>query len=179
MLEGLTADRLTPLSIWKSLDGDTRKLAAESMYRSHETRAEADFAICQAIRFRDSAVRKLPTARRVGYLLRTVPINEHLAGSLLLALHLQSRTEVLTRFLDELEIPHEDGMIDQEHELERPEDAKLDAAVEALLADHEPDHVRLYLASLVSMDRHTWERCIDHLKLDDAAPGADAAESAE
>lgn len=155
-LRELLADRLTPSRVWSHLDPETRKSAAEAIYADGATRREADLAVAAAMRFREPALRRQSVAQRVGYLLRAVHPDDELAGSLLLALHLTHRRPILCRFLSELSIPHEDGLIDPEHQTEPPTTTSLTAAVAALDGNFDRAHVDLYLTCLVSMDPDTW-----------------------
>jgi hypothetical protein len=152
----LLTDRLTPARVWSHLDPDTRELAAQAIYADGATRREADLAVAAAMRFREPALRRLSIAQRVAYLLRAVHPNDELAGSLLLALHLTHRRPILCCFLSELSIPHEDGLIDPDHQLEPPTAPSLTAAIASLDDEFDRPHVDLYLACLVSMDPGTW-----------------------
>lgn len=167
-MQGLDRTQLRPLDVWKSLDDATRELAAQSMYAGSSSRAEADLAICQALRFRESAVRKLPVQRRVAYLLRQVPIDDGFASSLLISLHVQHRAEILAGLLDALEIPHENGLIDDEHELTAPEPEALERACNQLYERFPHPYVRTYLASLLAMDPEIWAGVASHLDPPDA-----------
>jgi hypothetical protein len=158
-LERLPLEELEPAALWAELDDGTRRLAAESLYGgardSGAGRAEADRAIAAAIRFRPVAVRRLPVERRVGYLLRVVRPDDALATSLLLALHLERRVPLLEAFLDRLEIPQQDGAIDDGYDLQPPPGDRLAAAVDGL-EDFPRGEVEIYLASLVALDPDTW-----------------------
>ena len=149
-----------PSQLWASLDPEIRLAAARSLY-AHDwgrspTRREADFAIMQGMRFRESAVRQLPVDRRAQYLARSIRPTDSLAGSLLLALHLEQRRPMLGAFLDALSIPHTDGLIDENHELKPPPAAALKKAAKALSSQFPDDQVELYLATLYVLDRETW-----------------------
>lgn len=151
---------MSPSQLWASLDPDVRLLAARSLY-SHDwgespTRREADFAIMHGMRFRETAVRQLPVDRRAQYLARSIRPTDSLAGSLLLALHLEHRRAMLSVFLDALTIPHTDGLIDEDHELKPPTAAALKKAAKALAGQFPKDEVDLYLATLYVLDRETW-----------------------
>lgn len=152
--------RCTPAQLWSALDPELRVLAARALY-AHDwgempTRQEADATIMQAMRFRESAVRQLPVERRVQYLARSVRPGDSLAGSLLLALHLESRREMLGAFLDALGIRHENGLIAADHDPKPPGRAALTKAVAALDGRFPTDEVETYLASLYVLDRETW-----------------------
>jgi hypothetical protein len=153
-------DVASPAALWGSLDPSIREQAARSVY-SGETvpptgRAEADAAIAAAIRFRPNAVRRLPVERRIGYLLKAVRVDDGLASTLLLALHLDRRVELLETFLARLGIPNEGGLIDDAYELTPPEPAALAPAVAELRERFAADEVELYLASLRAIDPETW-----------------------
>jgi hypothetical protein len=160
ILKGISLDELTPTALWRQLDSETRRIAANSLYRGEwddpAGRREADNAIAEAIRFRGAAVRKLPVERRVDYLLRAVRPDDSLARSLLLALHLDQRRGLLETFLDQLEIPQEGGMIDPDFDLQPPEAERLSQAVQKLREGHPADEIDVYLASLLAMEPETW-----------------------
>src|SRR5262245_9141096 len=151
---------MSPAQLWTSLDPEIRLAAARSLY-AHDwgqspTRREADFAIMHGMRFRESAVRQLPVERRAQYLARSVRPNDSLAGSLLLALHLEQRREMLAAFLDALAIPHTEGLIDENHDLKPPTDAALAKAAKALHGRFPGGEVDLYLSTLYVLDPDTW-----------------------
>lgn len=156
----LSPEGLTPAKLWECLDADTKTQAVRSLYKGEWDdpggRVEADAAIAAAIRFRDSAVRKLPLEKRVGYLLRAVRPDDSLANSLLLALHLDGRKAMLSAFLDELGIPQVEGMIDEDFDLDPPDPDRLRAAVRVLQEGFPADEVEVYLWSLLAIDPDTW-----------------------
>lgn len=149
-----------PSQLWASLEPEVRLAAARSLY-SHDwgeapTRREADFAIMQGMRFRESAVRQLPIDRRARYVARSIRPTDSLAGSMLLALHLEQRRAMLSAFLDALKIPHADGLIAEDHEMKPPSTATLQEAAKTLFERFPVDEVELYLATLYVLDRATW-----------------------
>lgn len=156
LLQRVATERLTPARLWKELDTETREAAARSLYAEPAGRREADAAVAAAIRFRDSAVRQLPLTRRVDYLLKRVAIDDPIASSLLMALHLGERSELLAAFLDHLEIPHDGGLIDERHELDPPAPDRLKGAVDAIRSRFPGDQVDVYVASLLALDDDTW-----------------------
>jgi hypothetical protein len=108
------------------------------------------------MRFRESAVRQLPVEKRAQYLARSIRPTDSLVGSMLLALHLEERRGMLATFLDALKIPHEDGLIAEDHEPSPPTEAALKKAAKALHDEYPADEVDLYLATLYVLDRQTW-----------------------
>ncbi len=160
-LDSLPLDSLTPSRLWAVLDRGTRTAAARALYarasRAGDAgRADADLAIARALRFRESAVRRLPVEQRVQYLSRAARPDDTLAASLLIALHLAARSRMLAAFLDALGIPHDDGLIREDHRLEPPATAVLEAAVDRLFETFPAEEVGLYLASLLAVDPDTW-----------------------
>jgi len=151
---------LSPSRLFAHLDPVVRLLAARSLY-AHDwgdrpTRREADLAIAQALRSREIAVRKLPVDKRAEYLSRAVRPGDGLATSLLMALHLEERRELLAAFLDELQIPHTDGIIREDHDLAAPPASRLAGAAARLFEEYPQDEVETYLATLLAMDRDVW-----------------------
>jgi hypothetical protein len=149
-----------PSQLWASLEPETRVAAARSLY-AHDwgqapTRREADATIMHGMRFRESAVRQLPVEKRAQYLARSIRPTDSLAGSLLLALHLEQRRDMLAAFLDALGIPHESGLIKEDHDLKPPPRAALENAAKALAGRFPAADVELYLATLYVLDRDTW-----------------------
>ena len=149
-----------PSQLWASLEPEVRLAAARSLY-VHDwgeapTRREADFAIMQGMRFRESAVRQLPVDRRAQYVARSIHPTDSLVGSMLLALHLEQRRAMLSAFLDALNIPHTDGLIDEDHDMTPPSGATLQKAAKTLFERFPVDEVELYLATLYVLDRATW-----------------------
>ncbi|MCA9726613.1 MAG: hypothetical protein R3E12_04830 [Candidatus Eisenbacteria bacterium] len=152
---------LTPIRLWLKLDPETRMEAATALYRhdweDDPVKLEADLAIAAALRFRPVAVKKMPEAERIKTLARVVRPEQSLISSLLLALHLEGRTDMMATFLDSLEIPHEGGLIDAEFECEPPSDEKIKPAIEALFAKYPGPQVELYLVTIYMMDQQTWQ----------------------
>ena len=149
-----------PAQLWASLEPEVRLAAARALY-SHDwgeapTRREADFAIIQGMRFRESAVRQLSVDKRASYVARSIRPTESLAGSMLLALHLEQRRAMLSAFLEALKIPHDNGLIAEDHDMKPPSAATLEKAAKALRDRFPADEVELYLATLYVLDRVTW-----------------------
>jgi hypothetical protein len=165
--EKVDPTQLVPSELWAAMNSEAKRLAALALYtRGGEaggSRREADAAVAAALRFRETAVRKLPLERRVDYLLRINRPDDALVCSLLLALHLEHRVPLLESFLDGLEIPQQNGLIDEEWDLAPPERAKLEVAVRQMRDRFPGDEVELYLFSLLAMDPETWSELTDLL----------------
>jgi len=160
LLENLPLEDITPSRLWPELDAESRTLAARTVLDpasgDPSARAEAHAAIVSALRFRPAAVQRLPSSKRVEYLLRAVRPDDSLATSLLLALHLSHRTDMLSTFLEALEIPQKDGLIEPDYELVPIEPDRLGPAVSRIREGFPEDHVAVYLASLIALDSDVW-----------------------
>ncbi len=157
LLDDISLDNITPARLWSELDPPTRVLAAEALFEGDPAlRGLAHQAIAAALRFRVAGVRKLSVGKRIDYLARVVRPEHELACSLLMALHLGRRQALLRSFLDHLEIPNEDGLIDADHELGPVDAEALAPAVAGLRERFEGAQVDLYLASLLALDPDVW-----------------------
>jgi len=90
------------------------------------------------------------------------PRLEMMAANLLRDWLMKSQTPMLADFLDALEIPHKDGAVD-----ELPaavEEAKLQAAVEKLLAKYPAEEVAVYLNAFYTMNDVRWPNLESTLK---------------
>ncbi len=158
--ETFEPDGLTAARVWSSLPPDARLEAARELYapqgRDPASRRLADAAVAAALRSREIAVRRWPVERRIAQVSRMHALDESLAAALLLALHLGKRRPMLAAFLDSLGIEHDDGKIRDAARVAPPPPAALAAACERLLDAHPPDHVEVYLASLLALDPGTW-----------------------
>lgn len=160
LLGTLPNEELTPSRFWLHLPQETRLAAAKALY-AHDwgespTKREADYTIMRRMNFREQAVRQLPVGRRAHYLATAARPDDSLAQSLLLAHHLENRRSILTAFLDALAIPHNDGLISEEHHLAPPSEEALAGAAEALLSKFPEDDVELYLLTLLILDQNSW-----------------------
>jgi hypothetical protein len=82
------------------------------------------------------------------------------AARLLVAYHLAHQRPMMGRFLDELGIAHEDGLIADENMSPPPPD-RLVAAARALASAFPADDVSLYLSTLLWQDPETWGSLAD------------------
>jgi hypothetical protein len=165
-LQKIDMDRLTPSRLWSAMDPEDRLEAARNLYagENKEAKMEANMAIAVNLKFRPAAVQRLPVEKRTGYVARGVRPDDSLATSLLLALHMGDRRDILVAFLDVLEIPNDDGMIDDDYDLSPPDEEKTAAAVAALEEKFPVDRTGLYLAALLAVDPETWGTVRKHLE---------------
>jgi hypothetical protein len=70
--------------------------------------------------------------------------------------HLSERTDMLSQFLDELGIEHEDGLIEDDPGAEGPDREALETAVASLRESFDEADVELYLKTLTASDATAW-----------------------
>ena len=180
LLHDLPLADLTPGRLWPRLDPRTRALAARALFDGdRSTRDQANHAIALALRFRDAGVRKLSVDRRVDYLARVVRPDEALASSLLMALHLVCRQALLVSFLDELQIPNQDGLISEDYELGPVGADVLEPAVVRLREHHDSAEVEVYLASLLALDPDIWGGLGQFLQTDGVSAPSDGGNAGD
>lgn len=150
-------EQFRPSKLWKLMSPARRLKAAQAFWEdehSAEQHAEAVVLMAQHLKFRPKSAAALPPDKKSRYLAGLAGVSEVLAGRLLVAYHLAEQRPMMGRFLDALEIAHDDGLI-TEDELKPPSAESLENAVRAL-AEFPGEDVVLYFASLVSQDPDTW-----------------------
>jgi hypothetical protein len=153
----------TARQVWKSMSKPDRALAANALLADPRLDRAARFeALAPWIatqRIRPSFLESLPKTRRAE-LIASSALPEQTAAQALLSLHLVDRREMLKRFMDHMEIPHQDGLVNDEHEL-KVDLAKLPGAVAKLRSEFDPEAVVLYFRTLVASDPETWKPLIE------------------
>ena len=148
--------------LWPRLDQDTRVLAATSLYR-HDfedegaLQAKADARAAAVMKFRLSAVRKVPVERRARSLALTRQLDPELVASMLTALHFETRSEMMVAFLDTLGIEHKNGLISPEHGVLVTDADRLSGAIDGLFSKYPREQVELYLVVLYLGDPESWK----------------------
>lgn len=129
-----------------------KALDEERFAAIYESLAENDFGpldgeVAKDLKFRPHAIKKLPMqqrARRARSILIRVG-NAELCYELFGSYLMKHKKELVTTFLDETGVPHDDGMIENVADA-NPDGSKVAAAVEKLDAEFEPSDVTLYLS---------------------------------
>lgn len=149
---------MRPARLWRSLPLDTRMAAASAFWTDEQAaleQAEAIALIARQIKFRPKSVVTLPVDRKAKHLAGMAQVSDLLAARLLVAYHLQHQRPMMARFLDELGIPHEDGLITEESP-KAPEPETLDKGAKALAAEFPKTDVACYFWTLLWQDPDTW-----------------------
>jgi hypothetical protein len=152
----------TPSRLWKQMTTEQRLRAARAFWRdeaSADDQIQAVLLIAQRKKFRPKSVVALDEERKARHLASLAPVPDAIAARALVAYHLAGQRPMMSAFLDELGIPHEDGLI-QDHD-GAPDRAKVAVAAAGLAERFPRDDVSLYLNTLLSQDPETWAGLTD------------------
>ena len=144
--------------LWRTLSRDDR-LEAARVFWNHPPEAAAVVAaqeIVKLLRVRPQAFHKVPLDQRARAVAGLAAPPELLAESLLLALHVETRRDLLGAFLDALGIAHEEGMLAEDADFPAPSEAAARAALDALRPRFAADAIRVYWNALWLQDRERW-----------------------
>lgn len=152
------ADTSLPSQLWNQLSAERRLVAADAFWRDENAAAEqAELlaTIAQRIKFRTKSVVAMPVEKKARQLVSLPGVSEAVAARLLIVYHVAHQRPMMGRFLDALEIAHEDGMISDE-EVTAPPQERLAAAAGTIAASFPAEDVSLYLSTLIWQDPETW-----------------------
>ena len=155
-----------PVRLWKRMTAEQRLAAAEPFWaddQSTDQQIEAVALIASHMKFRTKSVLGLPAEKRIKYLSTLPTISDAIVARALVSYHLEHQRPMMSAFLDELGITHENGLIADET-VAAPAPDKLSAAAKGLAAKFPIEDVRLYLSTLVSQDPDTWGGLVDELQ---------------
>src|SRR4051812_35176506 len=152
-----------PSKLWRRMPLE-RRIDAAGLFWEDENSAdqqmEAVASIANHMKFRPRSVLGLAPDKRAKYLAQLPTVTDTIAARALVNYHLERQRPMMAAFLDLLEIPHDNGLINEEN-VAKPDVEKVKRAATELAAKFPADEVALYLATLVSQDPETWEALID------------------
>ena len=149
---------MRPARLWRSLPSDLRVAASQAFWTDEQAaleQAEAVGLIARQIKFRPKSVISLPVEKKAKHLASLAQVSDLLAARLLVAHHLQHQRPMMGRFLDELGMAHDNGLITAESPA-APDEAVLDRAAKALSVDYPKQDVSRYFWTLLWQDPETW-----------------------
>lgn len=113
-------------------------------------------AVAEARRLRPVFLERQPKSQRHATMVATLarPALDPAAGNLIRGWLVKKHSSMLAQFLNALEIKNENGVV--EDLPPSVDDAKLKSAVDALLANHPPEVVALYLLAFHEMNEANW-----------------------
>ena len=123
-------------------------------------------AVAQARKLRPVFLERQPKPQRHAAMLATLarPALDMITGNLIRAWLLKKHKTMLTDYLNALGIAHEEGVVEQIPPT--MDDAKLHAAVDALLAKYPPETVAVYLHAFNEMNEQEWPNLTTMLNSD-------------
>jgi hypothetical protein len=161
------SDEMRPARLWRTLPTEVRLAAATAFWSDEQAaleQAEGVALISRHIKFRPKSVIALPVEKKAKHLSSMGQVSDLLAARLLVSYHLQHQRPMMSRFLDVLGIPHEEGLISEESPA-APAPEKLDEAAKALTAEFPRPDVSRYFWTLLWQDPETWGGLRDRAEL--------------
>ncbi len=145
-------------AVWDLMDDEEKTAAAKALWAGgdRETRAAIELGLAAELKFRPQSVRRLPAAKVAPRLVRmatTYP--ETVLFQFLFHLHMSERRDLLVEFLDAVELPHDEGVLDLEEDTAPPDAKKVEAASKSLAEAHGKKAL-IYLATLRVADEQFW-----------------------
>ena len=140
------------------MDHERRRQATTAFYASSETAGEqrrAAALIATKLNLRPQKAAKLPQDKAANYLAAIESPDEPLAALLVRTYLFARQRALLVMFLDELKIPHQNGVI-AEGNTTVPTVEMLRAALERIQAAFAPEEVQIYLSALAASDAAVW-----------------------
>jgi hypothetical protein len=153
----MTDSTLTPSRLWKRMSAEQRLQAARAFWTDEQARddqIQAVMLISQQKKFRPKTVVSLDDERKAKHFASLASLPDPMAARALVVYHLAAQREMMGAFLDALGITHENGLI-QDDDV-KPDPEKIAAAAEAIGKKYAPEHVSLYLNTLLCQDPETW-----------------------
>jgi hypothetical protein len=144
--------------IWKQMDLGRRRQAATAFFADSETEGQRRGVvgfIAKKLNLRPQKAAKFPADKAAAYLASIESLDEPLAAWLIRSYLFASQQAMLLMFLDELKIPHQNGVI-PEGNTAVPTVDELRAAVERIRGAFLAEDVQLYLSALIASGDATW-----------------------
>jgi hypothetical protein len=148
------------------MDEDEQREAAAALWEhaDAETRAALEMTLAKELKFRPQSVRRLSADRVVGRLTRMAEgLPESVLFQYLFHLHMEKRREILVAFLDGVELPHKEGVLDLPEDAKPPTAEVATTAASAVLKEHDRKGL-VYLATLKVADSEFWSGLDDVLE---------------
>lgn len=114
--------------------------------------------IAEARKVRPVFLERQPRVQRHALMVATLsrPGLDQVASNLIRAWLVKKQKAILVDFLNALEIPNQEGVVEDQDLPKTVDDAKLKAAIELLLAKHPPEVVAVYLNAFNDMNEAGW-----------------------
>jgi len=137
--------------VWRQLPNETR-VAVCQIFWAESKGTEKQFliaSIAKAKSLREVFVRKSPIERLVNWTAATLSLPDPIVDDLLKKYLLHEHRAVIVKFLDLLNIPHSEGMIEENFDYTALTNERVQEAARSLLATTDRASSELYLKYLV------------------------------
>jgi hypothetical protein len=148
---------LTPSRLWKRMAPELRQQAARAFWMDDQViddQVQAVLLIAQQKKFRPKFVMSLDVDRKARHLASLASLPDAIAARVLIVYHLAEQRPMMGSFLDALGIKHEEGLI--QDDAVKPDPSKVGPAAAHIAGQFPPEHVSLYLNTLLCQDPETW-----------------------
>jgi hypothetical protein len=144
--------------IWKGMDHERRVQAATAFYSKENVSEQRRLAgvIAMKLNLRPQKAAKLPAEKAGGYLASILSVDEPTAALLVRSYLFGCQQPMLLMFLDDLKVPHKDGVIG-DGVTEVPTADALQSAVVHIRGSFASEDVNIYLSALAVSDTGTWK----------------------
>ena len=136
---------------------ELRQQAARAFWLDEEAtddQVQAVLVIAQQKKFRPKFVLGLDIDRKSRHLATLGSLPDPIAARVLIVYHLAEQRAMMAAFLDALGIQHDNGLIKEDDV--KPDPEKLGPAAAQIAQQFPPEHVSLYLNTLLCQDPATW-----------------------
>lgn len=154
------ADPITIRGIWGGMSDDVAATVLGDVKReSPDLYREALASAAGSLRMRPQVLRQQPAPRQAATIRRSLTqvTQQDLGAHLLIEWLTKTQKPMLTQFLDDLGIAHEDGTV-KEGVGPEPERERLAGAIERLRGSFPSEHVRIYLSAFAVITADEWEQ---------------------
>jgi len=137
--------------VWRQLPNEIR-VSASQIFWAESKGAEKQLlfaTLAKAKNLREVFVRKSPPERLVNWTAATLSLPDPIVDDLLKKYLLHEQRAVIVSFLDLLDIPHSEGMIDENFDYATLTNERVQEAARSLLASADHTGSELYLRYLV------------------------------
>jgi hypothetical protein len=137
--------------VWRQLPDEIRAAACK-LYWAEALGSQKQFlfaTLAKAKNLREVTVRKTPVERLVNWTAATLSLPDAIVDDLLKKYLLGEHRAVIIRFLELLQIPHAEGMIEENFDLATLSNERVQEAARSLLASADRTGAELYLQYLV------------------------------
>jgi hypothetical protein len=144
--------------VWRQLPDETR-VAVCKLFWAESPGASKQFliaALAKARKLREVFVRKSPIERLVNWTAATMTLPDPIVEEMLKVYLLHEHRAVIISFLELLQIPHSEGMIEESFDYATLTNARVQEAARSLLATADRAGAELYLKYLV-LQGEPWE----------------------